>query len=150
MVFCICNWLLNNSSHTALKENSSPGDGFLANVFKGWKIENFKADALWVLTVALRLRVILGHDGGITAKKAASFSNATWRFFGERRFVYELDSHPERGTAHSNNLEKPLLPRAYKRSQSSSCKNNEFTSTLAGVLKRPFFRVSSFILKNFF
>jgi NAD dependent epimerase/dehydratase family enzyme len=40
-----------NSSHPALEET-----------------ETFKADALGIRTVALRLGIVLGHDSGITSK----------------------------------------------------------------------------------
>ena len=56
-----------------MEETSPPGNGFLANVCKDWETETFKANTLGIRTVALRLGIILGHDGGITAKMLPPF-----------------------------------------------------------------------------
>jgi uncharacterized protein len=63
----------NNSSHTSLEETSPPSNDFLANVCKNWETETFKADALGIRTVALRLGIVLWPDGGITAKMLPPF-----------------------------------------------------------------------------
>ena len=49
-----------NAGQSALDEASPPDDGFLAKVCKDWETETFKADALGVRTLALRLGMILG------------------------------------------------------------------------------------------
>jgi len=49
---------------TPLDEHSSPGTGFLADVCRDWERAVFDAQALGVRTVALRIGVVLGRDGG--------------------------------------------------------------------------------------
>jgi uncharacterized protein (TIGR01777 family) len=49
---------------TLLDERSAPGTGFLADVCSDWEQAVFKAQALGVRTVAVRIGVVLGRDGG--------------------------------------------------------------------------------------
>ncbi len=47
-----------------LGEDSSPGSGFLADVCRDWEQAVFDAQALNVRTVAVRIGVVFGRDGG--------------------------------------------------------------------------------------
>ena len=47
-----------------LDEQSGPGSGFLADVCRDWEGAVFEAQALNVRTVAVRIGVVLGRDGG--------------------------------------------------------------------------------------
>jgi uncharacterized protein (TIGR01777 family) len=49
---------------TRLDEQSAPGTGFLADVCRDWEGAVFAAQALNVRTVAVRIGVVLGRDGG--------------------------------------------------------------------------------------
>jgi uncharacterized protein (TIGR01777 family) len=49
---------------TALDEHSSPGAGFLADVCRDWEQAVFAAQGLNIRTVAVRIGVVLGRDGG--------------------------------------------------------------------------------------
>jgi ligand-binding SRPBCC domain-containing protein len=49
---------------TPLREQSDPGEGFLAQVCRDWESAVFEAQALDVRTVAVRIGVVLGRDGG--------------------------------------------------------------------------------------
>jgi uncharacterized protein (TIGR01777 family) len=49
---------------TPLHEQSAPGEGFLAEVCRDWEGAVFEAQALNVRTVAVRIGVVLGRDGG--------------------------------------------------------------------------------------
>jgi len=51
-------------SDTPLDEHSSPGTGFLADVCREWEQAVFDAQSLNVRTVAVRIGVVLGRDGG--------------------------------------------------------------------------------------
>jgi uncharacterized protein (TIGR01777 family) len=52
---------------TLLDEDSPGGTGFLAEVCRDWEQAVFKAQALGVRTVAVRIGVVLGRDGGALA-----------------------------------------------------------------------------------
>jgi uncharacterized protein (TIGR01777 family) len=52
---------------TLLDEDSTRGTGFLADVCRDWEQAVFKAQALGVRTVAVRIGVVLGRDGGALA-----------------------------------------------------------------------------------
>ena len=47
-----------------LNENSTLGTGFLAEVCQSWEDEIFRAMDSGIRTVAMRIGVVLGHDGG--------------------------------------------------------------------------------------
>jgi uncharacterized protein (TIGR01777 family) len=49
---------------TLLDEHSSPGTGYLADVCRDWEQAVFDAQALDLRTVAVRIGVVLGRDGG--------------------------------------------------------------------------------------
>jgi uncharacterized protein (TIGR01777 family) len=49
---------------TLLDERSAAGSGFLADVCRDWEHAVFEAQALGVRTVAVRIGVVLGRDGG--------------------------------------------------------------------------------------
>lgn len=140
-----------SSDHTALEENSPPGDGFLTKVCKDWETETFKADGAGIRTVALRLGVILGHDGGITAKMLPPFrmglggplgKGDSWMSWIHVRDVSGLILAALENTSYRGPI-NAVSPHPVK--------NNEFTRILAGVLKRPaFFSIPAFVLKLLF
>ncbi len=57
----------------ALDERSSPGSDFLAEVCVAWEREAFKAAALGLRAVAVRIGVVLSKDGGALAKMLLPF-----------------------------------------------------------------------------
>ena len=59
-----------------LTENSAKDCGWLANVCHLWEQEVSKAQELGVRTVALRIGVVLGHDGGAMQKMLPPFRMA--------------------------------------------------------------------------
>ena len=57
-----------------LSEDSSAGDGFLAEVCRAWEAEVFQAGGAESLrTVALRIGIVLGNEGGALAKLLPMF-----------------------------------------------------------------------------
>jgi uncharacterized protein len=140
-----------NSSHPALEETSPPGNGFLANVCKDLETENFKANALGIRTVALRLGVILGHDGGITAKMPPPFRMGLGGPLGEgdswMSWVHVRDVAGLILAALENSSYKGPINAVSPNPK----KNSEFTRILGEILKRPaFFRIPAFVLKFIF
>lgn len=140
-----------NSSHPALEETSPPGDGFLAKVCKDWEAEIFKANALGARTLALRLGVILGHDGGVTAKMLPPFRMGLGGPLGHGEqwmsWIHVRDVAGLILTA----LENPAYQGPINAVSPHPVINMDFTSILAGILKRPaFFTVPAFALKLLF
>lgn len=140
-----------NSNQSPLEETSPPGDGFLANVCKDWETETFKADALGIRTVALRLGIILGHDGGIAAKMLPPFRMGLGGPLGKGEswmsWIHVRDVAGLILTA----LDTPSYKGPINAVSPHPVKNIEFTRILAGILKRPaFFSIPAFVLKFFF
>ena len=140
-----------NSSHPALEETSPPGNGFLANVCKDWETETFKADALGIRTVALRLGIILGPDGGITAKMLPPFRMGLGGPLGKgdswMSWIHVRDVAGLILTA----LENSSYQGPINAVSPHPVKNSEFTRILAGILKRSaFFSIPTFVLKFIF
>ena len=137
-----------SSDPSTLEENSPPGDGFLANVCKDWEAETFKADEVGIRTVALRLGIILGHDGGITAKMLPPFRMGLGGPLGKGdSWMSWIHVRDVAGLILSA-LENPSYRGPINAVSPHPAKNNEFTSTLADILKRPaFFSIPAFVLK---
>mgnify|MGYP006138579493 CR=1 FL=1 len=140
-----------NSSHPALEETSPPGNGFLANVCKDWETETFKANALGIRTVALRLGIILGPDGGITAKMLPPFRMGLGGPLGKgdswMSWIHVRDVAGLILTA----LENSSYQGPINAVSPHPVKNSEFTRILAGILKRSaFFSIPAFVLKFIF
>ncbi len=137
-----------NFCEQTLNETSESGDGFLAKVCKDWETETFKADALGIRTVALRLGIILGHDGGITSKMLPPFrlgfggqlgNGDSWISWVHVRDVAGLIIE---------SLENPSYRGPINAVSPQPITNAEFTRTLSELLKRPaFFTIPVFSLK---
>ena len=137
-----------NASQSALDEASPPDDGFLAKVCKDWETETFKADVLGIRTLALRLGIILGHDGGITTKILPLFRMGLGGPLGQGNqwmsWIHVRDVAGLILTA----LENPTYRGPINTVSPNPVTNGEFTSVLAKILKRPaVFTVPAFALK---
>ena len=140
-----------NSNHSPLEETYPPGDSFLANVCKDWETETFKADALGIRTVALRLGIILGHDGGITAKMLPPFRMGLGGPLGKGDSWMSWIHVRDVAGLILTTLENPSYRGPINAVSPHPVKNSEFTRILAGILKRPaFFSIPAFVLKLFF
>ncbi len=139
------------SSDSFLNETSPPDKGFLANVCKDWEAETFKAEALGIRTLTLRLGIILGHDGGITAKMLPPFrmglggpitKGKQWMSWIHVRDVSGLILAA---------LENPAYRGPINAVSKHPVTNKEFTNALAKTLKRPaLFPLPAFALKLIF
>lgn len=139
------------SSHPALQETSPPDNGFLAKVCKDWETETFKADALGARTLALRLGIILGDDGGVTAKMLPPFRIGLGGPLGGGNqcmsWIHVRDVAGLILTA----LENPDYQGPLNAVSPYPVTNREFTDVLAKTLKRPaVFPVPAFALKLLF
>jgi len=129
-------------------ENSSSDSDFLANVCKKWEDEIFKAEELSIRTLAFRIGMVLGHDGGALQKMLPAFqmgvggklgSGKNWMSWIHLDDLIEMMIH----ALGAENLSGPV------NAISPNPETNErFTEVLGKVLKRPtIFPVPTSILK---
>jgi hypothetical protein len=140
-----------HSSHTALEETSPPDTGFLAKVCKDWETETFKATALGIRTLAFRLGIILGHDGGVSAKILHPFRMGLGGPLGHgNQWMSWIHVRDVTGLILAA-LENPSYRGPINAVSPYPVKNREFTRILAGLLKRPaLFTIPEFVLKLVF
>ena len=132
-----------------LNEAASKGHGFLSDVCQVWEDEILKADDLGVRTVAYRVGMVLGHDGGALNKMLPPFklgaggklgSGSQWMSWIHIKDLVDMLIYA---------AENPSVDGIYNAVSPNPVKNREFTKTLGQVLKRPtLFPVPKFVLKT--
>ena len=131
-----------------LDESAPSGQGFLAEVCKDWEEETFKARDLNIRTIALRIGIVLGLDGGAMEKMLPPFklglggnisSGDQWMSWIHVRDLAGLIVEA---------IDNPSFEGPVNAVSPNPVTNREFTSTLAGILNRPaFFPVPGWVLK---
>lgn len=120
-----------------LTEASSPGNDFLAQLCRDWEAEVAKAEAQDIRAVMLRFGIILAAQGGALQKMLPPFRFGVGGRLGNGRqwmswialedvvglIRYAIDNDSVRGPVNA------VAP--------DPVRNFEFTSVLAGVLRRP-------------
>ena len=129
-------------------ESAPSGKGFLAKICKDWEEENFKARGLNIRTIAFRIGIVLGFDGGAMKKMLPVFklglggnvsSGNQWMSWIHVRDLAGLIVEA---------INNPSFEGPVNAVSPNPVTNREFTSTLAGILKRPaFFPIPGWILK---
>jgi uncharacterized protein len=129
-------------------ESSPSGEGFLAEVCKDWEKETFKAKDLNIRTLAFRIGIVLGFDGGALEKMLPVFklglggnisSGKQWMSWIHVRDLAGLIVEA---------IDNPSYEGHVNAVSPNPVTNREFTSTLAELLKRPaFFSVPGWVLK---
>jgi uncharacterized protein (TIGR01777 family) len=137
-----------NRGDALLNETDSKGHGFLSDVCKVWEEEILKAKELRVRTVAYRLGMVLGHDGGALNKILPPFklglggklgSGSQWMSWIHINDLVNMLVHA---------IENPSIDGIYNAVSPNPVRNKEFTKTLGNVLNRPtIFPVPKFVLK---
>jgi uncharacterized protein (TIGR01777 family) len=132
-----------------LDESAPNGQGFLAKICKDWEEETFKARDLNIRTVAFRIGIVLGFDGGAMEKMLPLFklglggnisSGDQWMSWIHVRDLAGLIIDA---------IDNPSYEGPVNAVSPNPVTNREFTSTLAGILKRPaFFPVPGWVLKS--
>lgn len=131
-----------------LNETDSKGHGFLSDICKVWEEEILKAKEFGVRTVAYRLGMVLGHDGGALNKILPPFklglggklgSGSQWMSWIHINDLVNMLVHA---------IENPSIDGIYNAVSPNAVRNKEFTKTLGNVLNRPtIFPVPKFVLK---
>jgi len=131
-----------------LMENSAKDCGWLANVCYLWEKEVSNAQEMGIRTVALRIGVVLGHDGGAMKKILPPFRVALGGNLGDGKQWMSWIHLDDLAEMFVNAIENPELKGPYNAVSPHPVTNKVFTETLATVVNRPvFFPVPRFALK---
>lgn len=131
-----------------LSEDDTKGHGFLSDVCKAWEDEILRANDLGVRTVAYRIGMVLGHDGGALSKILPPFklgaggrlgSGAQWMSWVHIEDLVNMLIYA---------IENPNINGIYNAVSPNAITNKDFTKTLGRVLNRfTIFPVPKFVLK---
>lgn len=130
-----------------LRESSSQGKGFLANVVRAWEQEALQAEHYGIRVVCLRFGLVLGNDGGFL-KKAIPFFR--------RRLGTQLGSGMQwMSCIHVNDLTQMILwclqeekaQGVINAVMPTPITNKDFTKALAQAVKRSaFLKIPAWLL----
>jgi hypothetical protein len=120
-----------------LREASSPGKGFLAQVCREWEAATEPAAQAGIRTVQMRTGLVLSRDGGALQKMLLPFRLGVGGNMGSGRQWWSwIDVQDVVGAVH-HILKSDLLHGPVNLVARGPVTNAEFTKTLAAVLSRP-------------
>lgn len=120
-----------------LREESSPGGGFLAEVCQEWEEATRPAVRAGIRTVQIRTGVVLSPTGGALRKMLLPFKLGLGGRLGDgRQWMSWIDIQDMVGAIH-HILKADLLQGPVNMVAPKPVTNAEFTKTLASVLSRP-------------
>ncbi|MBZ5597600.1 MAG: TIGR01777 family oxidoreductase [Acidobacteriia bacterium] len=120
-----------------LREDSSPGKGFLPEVCREWEAATEAASAAGIRTAQVRIGLVLSPVGGALQKMLTPFKLGLGGNMGNGRQWWSwIDVGDLVGAIH-HILENDRLAGPVNAVAPSPVTNAEFTKTLAGVLSRP-------------
>ena len=140
-----------NRGDEVLREESTPGTGFLADVCREWEAATKPAIAAGIRTAQIRTGIVLSSKGGALAKMLTPFKFGVGGKVGDgRQWMSWIDVQDMVGAIH-HVLKNDLLQGPVNVVAPKPVTNAEFTRTLASVLTRPaIFPVPSFVVKAAF
>jgi len=120
-----------------LNEDSSPGEGFLADVCRGWEAATGPAAEAGIRVVNLRFGVVLSGEGGALAKMLLPFKMGVAGIVGSGRQFWSWVAIEDviGAIQHALNTERARGP--MNAVSPNAATNREFTKTLGRVLRRP-------------
>lgn len=134
-----------------LTEQSTTGEGFLADLCREWEAASEAATKLGIRVVHLRFGVVLGKEGGVLAKLVPVFKAGVGGKLGSGRQWMSWVALPDVVRAILFAVERPDVRGAFNVVSPNPVTNSEFTRSLGGVLHRPaVFPVPPFALKLVF
>jgi uncharacterized protein len=137
-----------NRTDEILREQSSSGSGFLAEVCREWEAATQPAADAGIRCVQIRIGIVLSPDGGALQKMLPVFRMGVGGNLGSgRQWMSWIHVHDLVGAVH-HILKSDLLQGAVNMVSPHPVTNAEFTKTLAWVLSRPaIFPVPAFAAK---
>src|SRR5580700_4281715 len=140
-----------NRGDEALREESAPGSGFLAEVCQEWEEATTPAVQADIRTAHLRTGIVLSPKGGALAAMLLPFKVGLGGRTGDgRQWMSWIDVRDMVGAIH-HILKNDLLQGPVNVVAPKPVRNAEFAQTLAGVLSRPaIFPMPAFAAKLMF
>jgi uncharacterized protein (TIGR01777 family) len=140
-----------NRGDEALREESAPGRGFLAEVCQEWEEATTPAVQADIRTAHLRTGIVLSPKGGALGAMLLPFKLGLGGRTGDgQQWMSWIDVQDMVGGIH-HILKNDLLQGAVNMVAPKSVRNAEFAKTLAGVLSRPaIFPMPEFAVKTLF
>lgn len=121
----------------AVDENSSSGDGFLAEVCREWEAAARPATAAGARTVLMRTGIVLSAKGGALAKMLTPFKMGVGGRIGDGRQMMSWISLPDLVQAYVFVLEDESVSGAINAVAPEPVRNADFTKKLGQALGRP-------------
>jgi uncharacterized protein len=118
-------------------EETPPGSGFLADVGRVWEGSTAPASEAGIRVVHARLGNVLSPDGGMLATLLPVFRLGLAASFGSGRQMWPWIALADIPPAVMHILERPEMAGPVNLVAPDAVSNDEFTSTLARVLRRP-------------
>jgi uncharacterized protein len=130
-----------------LTENSGPGEGFLADVCRGWEAEADRAAQFGVRVMRLRIGFVLGKNGGALGKMVPAFKAGVGGKLGSGKQWMPWVHIDDVVEMFARAVESDMSG-VWNATAPNPVRNTEFTKELGRELHRPaFFPVPGFALK---
>jgi uncharacterized protein len=130
-----------------LTENAGPGEGFLADVCRGWEAEADRAAQFGVRVMRLRIGFVLGKNGGALGKMIPAFKAGVGGKLGSGKQWMPWVHIDDVVEMFARAVESDMSG-VWNATAPNPVRNEEFTKELGRVLHRPaFFPVPGFALK---
>lgn len=131
-----------------LTEDSSPGDGFLAEVCRAWEHAADPARTAGIRTVHLRFGMVLSAEGGALSRMLLPFRLGLGGRLGSGEQYLSWISLDDAVRALAHLLAHQDLSGPFNAASPHPCTNAEFTRALGQVLRRPtIFPVPAWVLR---
>ena len=128
-----------NRGDTLLDEKSPPGEGFLAKVVQSWEKATEDLKKTGIRVINLRFGVVLSRHGGVLARLLPLFKLGLGGKIGNgQQFMPWISLEDILEIVHFV-INKNNIQGAVNAVAPESCRNEQFTKTLAKVLSRPAF-----------
>lgn len=126
-----------NRADEVLKEESSSGTGFAADLARDWEAATVSSAAAGIRTVQTRIGIVMGANGGALQSMLTPFKMGLGGRVGNgRQWMSWIDLQDVVGAIH-HILKTDLLQGPVNLVAPKPVTNAEFTRTLASVLSRP-------------
>ena len=134
-----------------MSERAESGRGFLADVCRAWEAEAQAAEREGVRVAILRLGVVLAKEGGALAKMLPVFRPGMGGKIGSGKQWMSWVSLDDAVAGLRWAVEEGRAAGVFNLTAPAPVRNEEFTKTLARVLKRPaMMRVPAFAVRTLF
>lgn len=120
-----------------LSEDSSPGNGFLADVCQQWEAATRPAEKARIRVVNLRIGVVFSSEGGALAKMLLPFKLGFGGVVGSGQQYWSWIALDDLACAIKHALTADTLSGPVNAVSPNAVTNREFTRTLGRVLSRP-------------